>query len=282
LEVKGAPKGRLTVMGTPAEEGLGGKVKLIERGAFNDIDVAMMVHPCSRNVLEPVFLTLAQFKVTFHGKATHVAAFPWEGINALDAAVLAYNNISELRQQLKPTIRISGVISEGGANPSIIPEKSVMEYYIRTSTIEEMVKVKAKVISCFEAAAEATRCTVDIKEPNPSAENMLHSHTVVDLYKANSQQLGLTHVEFTQSNGSTDMGNVSQVVPAIHPMYKIGDGTQQSHTREFAFVTNMLTAYEKTLVVAKAMAMTAIDLFISPELVHKAKDAHSQCTQHIP
>ena len=276
LEANGAPKGRLTVMGTPAEEGLGGKVKLIEEGAFNDIDVAMMVHPCPHSILEPVFLANGKFKVTFHGKAAHAAAFPWEGINALDAAVLAYNNISVLRQQLKPTIRIHGIISNGGVKPNIIPELSVMNYYMRAPTREEVSELKPKLISCFEAAAKATGCTVDIDMNEPPYEDMVHNKVMTSLYKTNAEQLDLTHIEYTTPCGSTDMGNVSHVVPAIHPMFQIGHDTRAYHTREFTAVANTPAAYQNTLNTAKAMAMTSIDLYVTPDLVQQAKQAFNE------
>ena len=271
LGANGAPQGGLTVMGTPAEEGLGGKVKLIKKGAFDDIDAAMMVHPCPHSVLEPVFLANTKFKVTFYGKAAHAAAFPWEGINALDAAVLAYNNISVLRQQLKPSTRIHGIISNGGAKPNIIPELSVMQYYIRAPTREDVSELKPKMISCFEAAAKATGCTVDIDMNESPYDNMVHNRVMTSLYQSNAQQLGLTHVEYTTPCGSTDMGNVSHVVPAIHPMFQIGTDTKAYHTREFTAVANTSGAYQSTLTTAKAMAMTGIDLYVSPDLLQQAK-----------
>jgi len=273
LEANGAPKGRLTVMGTPAEEGLGGKVKLIERGAFNDIDAAMMVHPCPHSVLEPVFLANTKFKVTFHGKAAHAAAFPWEGINALDAAVLAYNNISVLRQQLKPTIRIHGIISNGGAKPNIIPEISAMNYYLRAPTKKDVAELKPKMISCFEAAAKATGCTVDIDMDEAPYDDMVHNKVMVDLYKTNAEQLGRSHIDYTTPCGSTDMGNVSYVVPSIHPMFQIGTNTKAYHTREFTAVANTPGAHQDALTSAKAMAMTSIDMYVNPDLVQQAKRA---------
>ena len=276
LEANGAPKGKVTVMGTPGEEGLGGKVKLIEKDAFKDIDIAMMVHPCPYNVLEPVFLANAKFKVTFHGKEAHAAAAPWEGINALDAAVLAYSSISVLRQQLKPTVRIHGIISEGGIKPNIIPAKTVMEYFVRALTREDVNELKPKVISCFEAAAKATGCTVDIDQPYPSYENMLYNEIVSNLYKTNSEQCGIKYVELTKPVASTDMGNVSHLIPAIHPVYQVGDGTQLNHTREFASVTNTPVAYQNTLIAAKALAMTAVDLYVTPKLVKQAKEEFSK------
>lgn len=276
MKANGAPLGRLTVMGTPAEEGGSGKVKLIEKGAFDDVDLAMMVHPYCCNILRPNFLANCYIKITYHGKAAHAAAFPWEGINALDAAVLAYTNISVLRQQLKSTIRIHGIITNGGDRPNIIPEQSEMRYSIRAQTRQEVTEIKPKVIACFEAAAKATGCTVEVTETTRGYNEMHHNATMVDLYEANAKQLGLTHVEYTTPTGSTDMGNVSYVVPAIHPMYGIGDGTQVNHTREFTAAANTPEAYQNTLTAAKAIAMAVIDLYATPELVKKAKEAFNK------
>ena len=130
-ELSNAPKGRLTVMGTPAEEGGGGKEFLIQNGAFEDIDVAMMVHPTPYSAVSAIWNCISSLQITYTGKAAHAAAFPWEGLNALDAAVMAYTSISVLRQQMKPKWRVHGVITNGGAKPNIIPEKTSMEYYIR-------------------------------------------------------------------------------------------------------------------------------------------------------
>ena len=276
LESTGAPPGKLTVLGTPAEEGGAGKVRLINKGAFNDVDVAMMVHPFTKNILEPIFLANQKLKVTYHGKAAHAAAFPWDGINALDAAVLAYNNISLLRQQLKTTIRIGAIISNGGTKPNIIPEKSEMLYYIRAPTRQEVIELRTKVTACFEAAAKATGCTVDIEETAPGYSDMRHNSVMTGLYGTNSEQLGVTHVEYPHTVASTDMGNVSYVVPAIHPTYAVGDGTKVNHTREFTTVVNTPEAYQNTLTAAKAIAMTAIDLFTAPDLVKEAKEEFSK------
>ena len=150
------PKVKIVLLGTPAEEGGGGKILMINKGCFKDIDFCMMVHPCPFDVLKPHFLACQMFKITYKGHAAHAAAFPWEGINALDAAVMAYNNISVLRQQMKPTWRVHGIITEGGVKPNIIPEYTQLEYMIRAPTDEELGVLKKKVTACFEAAASAT------------------------------------------------------------------------------------------------------------------------------
>ena len=150
------PKVKIVLLGTPAEEGGGGKILMINNGCFKDLDICMMVHPAPYDVLKPVVLAIKEVTVTYKGHAAHAAAFPWEGVNALDAAVMAYTNISVLRQQMKPTWRVQGIFTEGGVKPNIIPDRAQLHYAIRAETDRELEVLKEKVISCFQAAALAT------------------------------------------------------------------------------------------------------------------------------
>ncbi|XP_065913317.1 xaa-Arg dipeptidase-like [Dysidea avara] len=271
LKTHGAPKGLLTIMGTPAEEGGGGKINLIEKGAFESIDVAMMVHPCPSNHAMPTALAIMTLEIIFHGKAAHAAAFPWEGVNALDAAVITYNSISMLRQQMKPTWRVHGIITNGGAKPNIIPELTKMEYYLRAPTRSEVKDLYSKVMACYEAAAKATGCTVEVSETAPFYEDLASNLTLSNLYETNAKHLGIVFAKKDVPFGSTDMGNVSYVVPSIHPMYKIGDGSQVNHTREFTAITNTSEAHQHTLIAAKAMSMTVVDVLTNPAVLEQIK-----------
>ena len=272
LESSNAPKGRLTVMGTPAEEGGGGKVYLIRNGAFEDVDIAMMVHPAPYSTIKPLWNNRTQLKITYSGKAAHAAAFPWEGVNALDAAVMAYTSISVLRQQMKPTWRVHGVITNGGAKPNIIPEKAAMEYYIRAPNKTELALLRKKMETCFEAAAKATNCSVEIVEPTPTYYNVINNPTLTARYGENWGALGAKFVESINTYASTDMGNVSYVVPSIHPMYSIGSGSEVNHTREFTAVANTPEAHADTLVAAKAMVHTCIDVLTTDGLLEEIKE----------
>lgn len=156
LEASNEGLGKVVVLGTPAEEGGGGKIKMIENGCFDEVDFCLMAHPKSFSCVYPTCLAMQDVQVTFHGVSSHASAFPWEGINALDAAVMAYNAVSVLRQQLKPTWRLHGVITDGGAKPNIIPEKASLEYYVRAPTEEELSDLREKVHRCFQSAAQAT------------------------------------------------------------------------------------------------------------------------------
>jgi len=156
IESTGNKLGKVVVLGTPAEEGGGGKVLMEQKGCFKDIDFCMMVHPCPADSTVPLVLARDTVVATFKGESSHAAAFPWEGINALDAAVAAYNTISMLRQQMKPTWRVHGVFRNGGVKPNIIPDKASLEYYFRAPSDDEMDHLKEKLIGCFEGAAKST------------------------------------------------------------------------------------------------------------------------------
>ena len=280
LESSDAPKGRLTVMGTPAEEGAGGKVYLIRNGAFDDVDIAMMVHPTPYSSVRPLFNDRTQLDVTYTGKAAHAAAFPWEGVNALDAAVMAYSSISVLRQQMKPSWRVHGVITNGGAKPNIIPEKASLSYYIRAPNRSELAVLRQKIELCFEAAAKATGCSVDIVEPTPTYYDILHNPTLASCYGKNWSALGAEFADIIDMFASTDMGNVAYAVPSIHPVYKIGTGAEVNHTREFTRVANTPEAHAETLVAAKAMAHTGVDVLTTDGLLEEIRKNFLTQTQN--
>ena len=268
LECSGAPKGTITVMGTPAEEGGGGKPILIDNNAFEGIDIAMMVHPSSYSCLAPGFLAVAFLKVTFTGKAAHAAAFPWEGLNALDAAVMAYNSISVLRQQFKPSWRVHCIIKEGGIKPNIIPDKAVIELMVRTPHRQELETLVQKVIKCFKASAAATGSDYAIEEIAPRYDDLISNPTLVKVFGENWKAFGMDAPLFVPGSGSTDMGNVSHVIPSIHPKFQVGTGAG-IHTRDFASEANTPEAHEKTLVVGKVMAHTCIDVLTTDGLLER-------------
>ena len=273
LETGVAPAGMLTLLGTPAEEGGGGKQLLIDNGAFEDVDVAMMVHPATATALMPKFLAVAFLRVDFTGKAAHAAAYPWEGLNALDAAVMAYNSISVLRQQMKPEWRVHGVISNGGTKPNIIPEKSTLEYMVRAPDRIDLKLLVSRVRACFEAAAMATGCQVEITNTAPSYDNLISNEILAGLFAENLKYFNVPFTKTTKLSGSTDMGNVSHVVPAIHPKYAIGSSRESIHTRSFTNLTNTPASHESTLTMGKCMAHTCLDILTSEKLLQQIRDA---------
>uniref|UniRef100_UPI0037E97B0C peptidase M20 domain-containing protein 2-like n=1 Tax=Semicossyphus pulcher TaxID=241346 RepID=UPI0037E97B0C len=270
---------QVTVLGTPAEEDVGGKIDMLNDGAFDDMDVVFMAHPLQ--VDAPYLPLVAEHDVTikYHGKASHASAYPWEGINALDAAVLCYNNLSVLRQQMKPDWRVHGIIKHGGEKPNIIPAYTELMYYLRTPSRAELLILKAKAEGCFRSAAEATGCQVEVEYARNAFDNILRNRTLEDLYESNGKTLGMeftTDEEFlNNASGSTDFGNVTFVVPGIHPYFYIGSKAL-NHTEEYTVAAGDDRAQFFTLRTAKALAMTALDVLLRPELLQKVKQEFSE------
>ncbi|KAL3049282.1 hypothetical protein OYC64_008696 [Pagothenia borchgrevinki] len=267
---------KITVLGTPSEEAIGGKIDLIKAGAFTDMDLVFMAHPAQQDAPFLPGVALDEVIVKYYGKASHASAYPWEGVNALDAAVLAYNNLSALRQQLKPEWRLHGIIKHGGEKPNIIPAYTELEYYLRTPLVKDLFDLKAKAEACFRAAAVATGCQVEIIYPYNSYYNILPIATLANLYKNNGEALGIQFPEQPNNfSGSTDFGNVSYVVPGIHPFFYICTDAL-NHTEEYAVAAGAEKAQLYTLRTAKALAMTAVDVVCSPDLLQKVREDFSQ------
>ncbi|XP_022092532.1 peptidase M20 domain-containing protein 2-like isoform X3 [Acanthaster planci] len=259
LEASGNKYGKVTVLGTPAEEGGGGKRLLIKANAFTGIAVAMMAHPYRYNVPRPIALSMTTVIIKFQGKASHASAAPWDGNNALDAAVMCYQAISNMRQQIKPTCRVHGIFTNGGAAPNIIPEEAELTYYLRAIDEGELSVLKRKVRACAEGAAKAAECQVEIRSP-VSFANVITNTVLVVIYEKYARDLGFQWDEDPgMSAGSTDFGNASYVVPGIHPMFSITD-TANNHMRAFTATAGSPEAQGPTLIQAKALAMTAIEL----------------------
>lgn len=255
---------RVTVLGTPAEERIGGKVDLIEAGAFADAAAAMMIHPSVRNVLDPGVLAIAEVDVDFHGKDSHASFAPQLGINALDAFVQAYVNVSTLRQHLYPTDKIHGIITKGGDAPNIIPSHTSSSWYVRAESEERLEDLLQRVEACFAAAATATGCTYEVHQIGHRYSDLISHPVLAEVFAANAAELGRSMVRGKDlpagAAGSTDMGNVSHVVPSIHPMLSIDSLPAVNHQPEFAAHTiteaGRLAIHDGAL----AMAWTVIDL----------------------
>ncbi|KAE8289977.1 Peptidase M20 domain-containing protein 2 Aminoacylase-1-like protein 2 [Larimichthys crocea] len=269
---------KITVLGTPAEEAVGGKIDLLEAGAFADIDLVFMAHPSQQDASFQATVALDEVSVKYHGKASHASAYPWEGVNALDAAVLAYNNISVLRQQLKPEWRIHGIIKHGGVKPNIIPAYTELQFYIRTPLVKDLCDLKAKAEACFRAAAVATGCQVEIEYPAHAYYNILPNATLANLYENNGKALGIQFPEQPEKfSGSTDFGNVSFIVPGIHPFFYIGTDAF-NHTEEYTEAAGAEKAQLFTLRTAKALAMTAVDVLCCPALLRQVREDFKRAT----
>lgn len=255
---------RVTVLGTPAEERLGGKVDLINAGAFSDAAASMMIHPYPIDMVDMRALAISHIRVEYLGKETHASLAPQLGVNALDAAVQAYANVSMLRQQILDTDRIHGVITEGGSAPNVIPDHTEMLWYVRAETDARLDQLLPKVLACLEAAAVATGCELKVDQRGHRYKDMRNDQVIARLFQENSKELGRpmpwSHEIEKQGAGSTDMGNVSYEVPSIHPMLGINSYPAVNHQREFAAHTVTDDGRAAIRDGALAMAWTVIDL----------------------
>ena len=261
--------GRVRYLGTPAEEGGGGKLVMARNGALEGVDVAMMVHSADADLTTIDAIALQQLLVEYEGEAAHAAAAPERGRNALDAAVLGYMAVSALRQHILPTERIHGIFVRGGSKPNIVPHDAATEWYVRSDTMTSLNELKPRVIAALESGAHACGCSVSHTwDSNPYAD-MVANNNMSAMYIANAASLGRS-VQLPGTNGrrvvgSTDMGNISHLVPSIHPMIASAPVGTAIHT--LAFERESATAMADRAVIdgAKAMAMTAIDFWTSPD-----------------
>jgi amidohydrolase len=266
------PKGRVVVVGTPAEEGGGGKVRLIKAGVFKDVDAAMMCHGWDQWILHMDLLGIVRVGFQFTGKAAHASADPWEGVNALDAVIQTFNNVSMLRQQVKPGARIHGIVTSGGAAPNVIPEAAACLFYVRAAELDYMWQLEKRVIACAEGAARATGARLEVVEYDDSYEPMKRNDTLLEAFRTNLRALGETDMpEVKDRLASSDVGNVSQVIPCIQPLMKIAPDGTPIHSRDFEAAAVTPLARDGTLKAAKAMARTTYDLLVDPALVARAK-----------
>lgn len=267
--------GQVRVVGTPAEESVGAKVSMVEMGCFEDVNAAMMIHPYNGNFTITNSLALSARQASFYGKPSHAAAFPWEGVNALDAMILTFNNINALRQQIQPDARIHGIISKGGEAPNIIPEHTEGRYYVRAKRRDYLDQLLGKFKSCVEAAALATGCSFEISSFEEDFDDMVNNLVMCERMRDYMVDvLGSTPFGHAPDHfGSIDMGNVSHVVPSFHVLIDIVDGKPLSpHTREFALAANSSYANSALLRAGKGMALTGYDILTKPEFLQKIQE----------
>jgi amidohydrolase len=270
--VAGELGGRLRILGTPAEEGGGGKIRLIEQGAFEGLAAALMVHPAGSEVERITSLAVQQVRVVYHGAAAHAAAAPEKGINALDGAVLGYVNVAALRQHIAPDERIHGIFIDGGQKANIVPERAEARWYARSPTRVRLELLQQRLLACLEAGAAAAGCTMDHEWIEPSYDDVVDSRPILDRYLVNARSLGRDPRPDSEVAivGSTDLGNVSYLVPAIHPMIKAAPEEVVIHTTAFAACAGGPEGDQAVLDGAKAMAMTLVDCWMEPGLLEAA------------
>jgi amidohydrolase len=251
------------VLGTPAEEGGGGKVTMLDEGVFGDVHAAMMVHPWPTDRLEATCLAVSHFDVTFGGKSAHASAAPWEGVNAGDAMVISQVALGLLRQQFHPDDQVHGIVTDGGRAANIIPDSVTGRFMCRSTSLAGLELLEPKVTACFEAGALATGASVGYRTLAPVYSHMESDHGLLALYRANAEALGrsfaLDDEDAPRPTLSTDMANVSLAVPTIHPLLGIDAGGSVNHQPEFAAACITASADLAVRDGALAMAWTAVD-----------------------
>jgi len=250
----------VTVLGTPAEEGGGGKILLLRQGAFAGAHAAMMVHPSPYEMAEMPIIAVTQLRVAYTGKEAHASAYPHLGVNAADALVVAQTAIGLLRQHLRPADRVHGIVTAGGDAPNVVPAHTTGTWMVRAATLEQLGEVQAKVKRCFEAGALATGSSLEIAEDHEPYAEMHHDHELAAVYRRNAEALGRSFDELPDRGaGSTDMGNVSLALPSIHPTIGIDALPAVNHQPEFTARCVAPAADRAVVDGAVAMAWTAID-----------------------
>lgn len=276
--------GRVRYLGTPAEERGGGKELMAQAGAFNRVDAAMMVHPAGVDLITMPCICVCEVVVTYHGKSAHASAVPHAGLNALDALVTAYQAIAQLRQHIKSTDRIHGIITKGGSAPNIVPDITEGLFYVRGAFADDLAALKTRVQACFEAGALATGCTADIKWSKVNFLDLKTSMPLAGSYEANMISLGRTFFPLSKmpagSSGSTDMGNVSHRVPSIHPMISCAPPNVVIHNPEFARWAGSETGDKACIDGAKALAMTALDYMTDAGMRQTMRDEFAATAVH--
>jgi len=277
--------GRVVVLGTPAEEGGGGKVYLAERGALEGVDAAMMVHPAGLDLASMDVIAVHQCEVDYHGEAAHAAAFPHLGRNALDAAVLGYNAVAALRQHIRADERIHGIVTKGGDKPNIVPKFAQTAWMVRSPTLASLEQLKPRFAAAIEGGAVAAGCRHELRWSDPAYADMLDNGPLVEAYAANAMRTGRTLLDPASAPfpvvGSTDMGNVSYAMPSIHPMVAVSPPHVSIHTPEFATFARGDAGDRAVVDGAKALAMTIVDLWARPELLSAARDAHAADLERV-
>ena len=275
-DVADGMRGRIRIVGCPAEERGGGKVFLIRAGVFADVTAALMYHPGDRDELDPLMLAMVSLEIELAGKAAHAAAEPYEGVNALDGLLLGWNAMSAMRLLIRSDSRVHGIITDGGKAPNIIPDRAAARLMVRSPDNAYLADLRRRVLACFEGSALATGCTLK-HEWSDVCEVVTTNRPLAEAFAANAKALGraMQPRRPADTHGSTDMGNVTTVVPGIHPFLSITDGPVPGHSIAFTEAARSPRALETMHLAAKALAMTALDVLADPGLAKRAKEAHN-------
>lgn len=271
--------GKVTVLGTPAEETNGAKVTMAEKDTFNDIDVALIAHPADQYYKSGTSQALEPIQFTFKGKSAHAAASPEEGINALDAVIMTFNAINALREHIKTSAKIHGIIKEGGKAANIVPDLAIAQFYVRAATKQYVEELSEKVKSCAKGAAIATGTKLEIEKYEYSNDDLITNNTLHEVFIENLKKVGIKNInEPPSSSGSTDVGNVSHVCPTIQPHFGICDEGRRcpTHTLEFAKATLTDKAYYNMCKTISSLVLTGIDVISNDNLLSEIKKEHKK------
>lgn len=272
--------GKAIVFGTPAEETSGAKVEMADKGAFDDVDIAMVAHPGNEHYKSGESLALEAIEFTFKGKSSHAASNPDKGINALDAAINTFNNINALREHVKPSARIHGIITEGGKAANIVPDLAIAQFYVRATTKEYLMELSERVKNCARGASLAAGTTLEMRNYEASYYNLITNKVLSNIYTDKLQQPGVENIsDPKQSYGSLDAGNVSHRCPTIHPFFSISSKEIVAHTKEFAEATLTEEAYDSMKKTMEALVLTAVEVIDNPETLRKIKDEFEKATK---
>ncbi len=275
--------GRVFVLGTPAEEMHGGKIRMIQEKAFEGVEAALMFHPSVRNAAVKRTLAMTELKVSFHGKSSHAAAAPELGINALDAMVLTFSAINALRQQIPEDARIHGIITCGGDAPNIIPAFTEARIAVRSLEHRAMEALIERVRACAAGAAQATGCSFDMETVGPAYEGLLPNYTLAGLFEKHVEALGLVMEDHDETGyiGSSDIGNLSRLMPVIHPELTIGAREALPHTTGFCDAVQSEEAQRVMGIAAKALALTGLNYLIDPDIRTKVRAEFEEAGQKL-
>ena len=257
---------RVLVVGCPAEETGVGKRRLVAAGVFDAADAAMMAHAADMRRAHRLFLGNRKFEFVFHGRAAHAAAYPEQGVNALDGVIALFVALGLLRQQLPGGVRVHGIVSDGGRAPNVIPERAAARVWVRALDDDELADAATRVVHAAEGAATATGARLELLDAESSSPPMRPNRALAAVYRRQLERLGLRETNHApdQAIGSSDITHVSRALPTIHPNFPIGRDLQL-HTREFAQATTSPEGEAGLLEAARALALTALELARSPE-----------------
>ena len=278
----GSFAGRLVVLGTPAEEGGGGKIRLLEAGVFDDVDIALSSHPASNTTVIPTEIPLEEswslamvgYRYAYHGKAAHAAAAPHEGINALNAVLHLFTGIDALRQHLRADVRIHGVITDGGKAANVVPDFAAANFMLRSKDRDYLNDVVEKVRQVAEGAALMTSARLEVTSAHPLYQNVRPSSALAKAVKANAERVDMNldpPKPGGGSGGSTDFGNVSQVIPSFALRFAVSEEPVPGHSLAMTEASRTDLAQANAVAAAKALALTACDILAGPELLEAAR-----------